>query len=105
MRELTPLGAMLAVAIAAIVSDIALPSGSAQAAPAITAQEAHDIAAEAYLYFYPLVSMDASRRQLTNIEPGKMPGREPMNTFSHLRTYPDAISGVRPISTHYCYHA
>jgi hypothetical protein len=34
--------------------------------------------------------MDVSRRQLTNIEAGKMFGRGPMNTFSHLRAFPGA---------------
>jgi hypothetical protein len=90
MRESKPICAILAFAIAALAGDLALPSGSAMAAPAVTPQEAHDIAAEAYLCFYPLVTMDVSRRQFTNIEPGKMPGRGPMSTFSYLRTYPDA---------------
>ena len=34
--------------------------------------------------------MDVSRRQLTNIEAGKMAGRGPMNTFTHFREFPDA---------------
>lgn len=34
--------------------------------------------------------MDVSRRQLTNIEPGKMPGRGPMNSFTHMRAFPAA---------------
>lgn len=52
--------------------------------------EAEVIAQEAFIYLYPLVIMDVSRRQLTNIEPDKMPGRGPMNTFSHMRAFPDA---------------
>ena len=56
----------------------------------VSMQDAHDIAAEAYVFLYPLVTMDVSRRQLTNIESGKMVGRGPMNTFSNVRTYPDA---------------
>jgi hypothetical protein len=55
-----------------------------------TPEEAHPIGVEAYLYFYPLVLMDITRRQLTNIEPGKMVARGPQNTFSHMRAYPDA---------------
>ncbi|MBX3317188.1 MAG: DUF1254 domain-containing protein [Phycisphaeraceae bacterium] len=52
--------------------------------------EALAIATEAYHYFYPLISMDVTRRQLTNIEAGKMPGRGPANTFSHMRAFPTA---------------
>ena len=48
------------------------PAASAQGT--ITEQEAHAIAVDAYVYFYPLVTMDVTRRQLTNIEPGKGSG-------------------------------
>src|SRR5262245_9420742 len=56
----------------------------------ISPQEAESIATEAYIYLYPLITMDVTRRQLTNIEPGKMTGRGPMNTFTHVREFPDA---------------
>jgi hypothetical protein len=52
--------------------------------------EAYEIGVEAYVYFYPLVITDVTRRQLTNVEAGKMVGRGPMNTFSHFRAYPSA---------------
>lgn len=48
------------------------------------------VATDAYIYFYSLITMDVTRRQLTNIEPDKSPGRGPMNTFANLRTYPSA---------------
>ena len=41
---------------------------AARAAEAITAEEAHAIGVEAYVYFYPLVTMDVTRKQLTNGE-------------------------------------
>jgi hypothetical protein len=53
-------------------------------------EEAQSIAREAYIYFYPLVLMDVSRKRFTNIESNKMFGRGPMNTFSHARTFPPA---------------
>jgi hypothetical protein len=56
----------------------------------LTAEDALTIAQEAYIYFYPLVIMDISRKHFTNIEPGKMFARGPMNTFSHARTFPPA---------------
>ncbi|HET9016933.1 MAG TPA: DUF1254 domain-containing protein [Thermomicrobiaceae bacterium] len=67
---------------------------------AITAsrQEAFELGVEAFLYFYPLVTMDVTRRQMTNLEPGKRPGFAPMNNFSHIRAFPDAAfrTVVRP---------
>jgi hypothetical protein len=45
-----------------------------------TEQEAYEIAVETYVYFYPLVLMDLTRRQLTNIEAGKMVGRGPIHS-------------------------
>ena len=56
----------------------------------LTAEEAQSIAQEAYIYFYPLVIMDVSRKHFSNIEAGKKFGRGPMNTFSHARTFPPA---------------
>jgi hypothetical protein len=59
-------------------------------AQAVSSAEAQAIAQEAYIYFYPLVIMDVSRKHFTNIEAGKMFARGPMNTFSHARTFPPA---------------
>jgi len=53
-------------------------------------QEAYAIAREAYSFFYPLVTMDITRKQCTNMEAGKKAGFGPMNSFTHIRTYPDA---------------
>jgi hypothetical protein len=48
------------------------------------------IAAESYVFLYPLVTMELTRLQATNIETGKLPGRGPMNEFIHIRQFPDA---------------
>ncbi len=65
---------------------------------AITEREAQDIAVEAYVYFCPPVTMDVTCKQLTNLEPGKVLGRGPMNMFNHVPAYPpaDAKFVVRP---------
>lgn len=56
----------------------------------ITEQEAHAIGVDAYLYFYPLITMDVTRKQSTNIGPGKEIAKGPMNMFVNVPTYPPA---------------
>ena len=66
------------------------PLGAANAADAITEEEAHDIGVNAYLYFYPLITMDITRKQLTNVEAkaGSIGG--PPNSFANIPEFPPA---------------
>lgn len=56
----------------------------------VSEKEASSIGQAAYLYFYPLITMDITRKQMTNVEQGKIPGFAPMNTFANVRQYPTA---------------
>jgi hypothetical protein len=56
----------------------------------ITEQEAHAIGVDAYIYFYPLITMDLTRKQFTNVKAGEELGRGPMNTFVNIPEYPPA---------------
>ena len=78
----------VALAMAAII--VATTPAPTQAQNEITEQEAHAIGVDAYLYFYPLVTLDVMRLQSTNIEPGKEIGKGPMNTFVNVPAYPTA---------------
>jgi hypothetical protein len=52
--------------------------------------EAHAIAVDAYVYLYPMVIMDITRKQATNIEAGKVFGRGPANQFTNVPEFPPA---------------
>jgi hypothetical protein len=63
-----------------------VPAAAAQ----VSEEEARAIGVDAYLYFYPLVTMDLTRRQLTNVEPGKGGLGGPPSTFVNIPEYPSA---------------
>lgn len=90
---------MIKTAIALVLAFLVIPvlSLPAQSQSAITEPDAQSIALDAYVYFYPLVTMDVTRKQLTNVEPGKGLGA-PMNTFFNVPTFPtaDMKQVVRP---------
>ena len=65
----------------------AIPT-AARAAEPVSEQEARAIGVEAYLYLYPLVTMDISRKVFTNGEPDVKLGRGPMNAFTNVPEYP-----------------
>jgi hypothetical protein len=75
---------------AALIGSSLIAPMQASAQTAVTEQEARAIGIEAYLYFYPLLTMDLTRRQSTNIEAGKEFGKGPMNMFVNVPEYPPA---------------
>jgi hypothetical protein len=92
MKYLTP-GILL---LASLCSNWA--QGKAPGRDAVTEQELQDIATEAYVYVYPLVTMDVTRKVMTNVATDEGLGRGPANSFHHVRTFPtlDMKDVVRP---------
>ena len=81
---------VLAVAAAGM-----MVSGPAAGAADLTPAQAKAIAVEAYVYTYPLVMTDMTRRVMTNVPPGLKPGLGPKNAFHHFRTYPPADFSIQ----------
>ena len=86
IRTLTARFAFLALLGAALAGG---PPPAARAAEAISEQDAHAIGVTAYTYLYSLVTMDLTRKQLTNV--AKAEGiSAPMNTFANVPAFPTA---------------
>ena len=51
-------------------------------AAAIDVQEVLEVAIEGYVFLYPLITMDVTRRIMTNVPAGQMPG-----SFFSLRQF------------------
>lgn len=72
----------VALALLAILSE-------SMAADPLTEEDAAKVAADAYVYGYPLVLMDVTRQVMTAV-PKAGEHQAPVNQFVHLRTFPDA---------------
>jgi hypothetical protein len=79
----------VALALALLLAPSFAPISMAEPAP-ITKDEAHAIGVDAYLYFYPLLTMDVTRKQLTNQEPTAGGIGGPMNRFANVGAFPTA---------------
>jgi hypothetical protein len=86
-----------AAATAAVIVAVLAPQSPLRADD-ITEAEAQAIGVDAYLYFYPLVTMDVTRRQLTNVsaEDSEIGGAP--NAFKNVQAFPsaDMRAVVRP---------
>src|SRR3954463_982868 len=75
---------------AALVAAVFVTSGpGAREEKALTEKEALQLATDAYAYAYPLVTMEYTRRVMTNVAEPK-DNHAPMGQFYNARTYPDA---------------
>ncbi|MBC6982177.1 DUF1254 domain-containing protein [Caulobacter sp. 17J80-11] len=75
--------ALLALGAAACKPKETTGPGEKTAAPLLTD------ATDAYVYGYPLVTMDTTRRVMTNVAAAET-SRAPAGQFANMRTYPDA---------------
>ncbi len=74
----------LATACAGLIA-----AATAQAQPAVSADEAREIARDAYIYAYPLVLMEVSGKVSDNVAGPSAVGTAPINQFGHAQAFPD----------------
>ena len=94
------------LAASALMSEVLVTATSepanAQAQPAaptaLPADQIGEVAVSAYIYAYPLIMMEITRRVSTNVADTSHFGRGPMNQFSNVPAFPDATftDVVRP---------
>ncbi len=83
--------------LVALIFGVLFTAVFAASARTITEDEAHAIGIDAYLHYSP-ITMDLTRLQSTNVEPGKVAFKGPMNIFVNAQAYPtaDMRTVVRP---------
>lgn len=68
-----------------------LYASSVLAQQALSPEQVRALARDAYVYAYPIVTMDLTMRQATNVpDTATINMRAPINQFAHARAYPKA---------------
>src|SRR6476620_4611061 len=84
MKTLTLGRALLAIGL---VTKLGREAGGAPGQPKLSEKQATEIGTDVYVYGYPFITLEITRRLTTNIaEPAGL--RAPMGQFAHRRTFP-----------------
>jgi hypothetical protein len=70
-----------------LVTTLGVWAGMAQDQPKLSEKQASEIGTDVYIYGYPLITLEMTRRLTTNT-PEPVGLRAPMGQFAHLRTFP-----------------
>jgi hypothetical protein len=70
-----------------LVTTLGVWAGMAQDQPKLSEKQAREIGTDVYIYGYPLITLEMTRRLTTNT-PEPVGLRAPMGQFAHLRTFP-----------------
>jgi hypothetical protein len=90
--------ALMSEVLATATSEPANAQAHPAAPTALPADQIGEVATSAYIYAYPLIMMEITRRVSTNVADTSHFGRGPMNQFSNVPAFPDATftDVVRP---------
>ena len=75
-----------------LISSFISLNAAIQIAP--TDKEIEDIVVEAYIYAYPIVTMDLTKQMMTNVVKPNNTEQAPINQFANLREYPHPDSKI-----------
>jgi hypothetical protein len=89
VRAIRSCGALVAAGLLTACASTPGESGKPANAASAAEQEAFELGVEAYVYGYPLVTMDMTRRVMTNAK-RPLAHHAPMGQFYNAPTYPDA---------------
>ena len=82
--------AFMGEALVAATSRPANAQTSTAAPNALPSDQIGEIATDAYIYAYPLILMELTRRIASNVPDTQQFSKAPMNQFAHLPAFPDA---------------
>lgn len=93
MRSKTVAAGLASLVLAAACVSVTADGASRRTStdvPRPSEEEARLIAREAYVYLYPLVTMDVTRKVALHSDPAVAGIGAPANTFNHIRAFPTA---------------
>jgi hypothetical protein len=82
--------ALMAETLDIATSRAANAQASAAIPAALPSDQIGDVATSAYIYAYPLIMMELTRRIATNVADTRQFTKAPMNKFAHVPAFPDA---------------
>jgi hypothetical protein len=84
--------ALIAEALVTATSKPANAQATAPTSTALSSDLIGEIATSSYIYAYPLLIMEMTRRVSTNVADSRQFIKAPMNQFAHVPAFPDATS-------------
>ena len=89
-RAATALAVGLSLSSAMMLIPAQAQQSATTSSSSASPEETQAIAQEAYIFLYPLIVMDLTRKQFINLDPKASAFGGPANAFTHIRAFPTA---------------